>query len=179
MTIGQVALQLWPCWTMGVIMIYLTWASQYRSVLKIDPIAILKFCRALVLIAALRFIIFHYFTPDAIIQQTRGMTDLIPWQALLGVFWEDACHSMPLVLAGLMFGANKWFKRLSLPLLAIVMLSFGSGHIYQGAMSASLIAFYIPLAMKMGKKYGFGTVMICHILYDLSTFLSFKWMLGH
>ena len=85
---------------------------------------------------------------------------------------------MPLVLASLMFQKSKMYSWLSKPLLVLVMLSFACGHIYQGLFPALAISLYIPVAMKMGKKYGFGTVMISHMLYDMSTLLSIRWMLG-
>ena len=178
MNIEQAVLQLGPCWILGIVMIALTWFSQYRDVLKIDKSVIIKFAKILAIGTAARLIVFHFFAPAAVIEQMREMTKLIPWQALFGVFWEDACFSMPLVLAGLMFNKSKLWSWLSKPMLAVVMASFACGHLYQGLSSALMISLYIPFAMQMGKKYGYGTVMLCHIMYDFSTLLSLKWMLG-
>jgi hypothetical protein len=173
-----VILQMWPCWLLGLAMIYFTWQSEYRSILKVDFKAILKFSKTLLVIAVLRFFALKFLWPQAMVDAARATAHFIPWQAVLGTFWEDACHSMPLVLAGLMWGTHKWYPWLSRLALVVVALSFGSGHIYQGIWPAMAISFYIPVAMRLGKQYGFGTVMICHILYDLSTLLSIRWILG-
>jgi len=177
-TIGEVALQMWPCWMLGILMIVLTFRSEYRNILRVEWRPLLKFIRLLCVIACMRFVMLKFLAPEAMVESARNMAHLIPWQALLGTFWEDACHSMPLVLAGLMWGASRWYKVLAPVALVLVAASFGSGHIYQGVVPAFAISFYIPVAMRLGKQYGFGTVMICHILYDLSTLLSIKWILG-
>lgn len=178
MTIEQIAMQLWPYWALGVLMILLTYMSEYRKILEVKPKAILKFLGVLAMISIARILLVKYLMPEDVMESTRNMANLIPWQAVLGVFWEDACHSMPLVLLGLMFSKSKWYGWLSKILLLVAMLSFASGHIYQGLLPAAMISFYIPLSMKYGKEHGFGTVMICHILYDLVTILSFRWMLS-
>lgn len=178
MSFTQAALQLWPCWMLGILMIYMTWRSEHRNILRIEPAAILKFLKFLVMITLFRFVVFKFLAPQAMVDAATSMANLIPIGAIFGVFWEDAVHSMPLVLAGLAYGSHKWYPWLSKVALAIVMLSFAAGHIYQGTLAACGISLYILVSMGMGKKYGFGTVMICHILYDLTTILSFRWMLG-
>jgi hypothetical protein len=106
------------------------------------------------------------------------LVHFIPWQTTLGVFWEDAVHALPLVLLGKMFANKTWYKIAKWPLLAAVMCSFGAGHLYQGVLAACMLSFYIPFSMKMGEKHGFGTVMLCHMMYDLITLLSIGWIVG-
>lgn len=178
MSISQVVMQMWPMWMMGLFMIYLTWKSEHRNILRIEPKPVLKFTKTLAIIAVLRFLAFKFAIPESVADSARATMHMIPWQALFGVFWEDACHSMPLVLAGLMWGGSRWYPWLSKIALAVVALSFGSGHIYQGVFPAVAICAYIPVAMKLGKQFGFGTVMLCHILYDMSTLLTMRWILG-
>ncbi len=50
---------------------------------------------------------------------------------------------------------------------------FGMGHAYQG-MSAVVITMLYPffISYRYGRKVGFGTVMVCHILYDFITFYT-------
>ena len=178
MDFSTVASQLWPCWMLGIFMIYCTWKSQHKDLLRVEVKPLLKFMRILAIIAVCRFFMFKFFLPAASLESAKAMAHMIPLPALLGTFWEDAAHSMPLVIAGLMFGTKKWYGVLSKIALVVVSLSFGSGHIYQGLLPAIAICFYIPVAMKLGKQYGFGTVMISHILYDLSTIISIRMMLG-
>lgn len=178
MDMKQMALQLWPCWALGLLMVYLTLASQYRNILRVEPKAIWKFLKFLGIITVLRFFMFKFLTPADTIESVRNVANLIPLGAVLGVFWEDAVHTMPLVLSGLMFAKSKWHKWLYKPAVAMVMMSFASGHIYQGVIPAAAISIYILVSINMGKKYGFGTVMICHMLYDMITLLSMRWMLG-
>ena len=178
MTIGQIALQMWPCWAMGIAMIYLAYKSEHRNILRVEPKALLKFARTLAIIIGIRMLMFKFLMPESSVDSARNISNMIPWQALLGVFWEDACHTMPLALMGLAWGTRKWYPVVSKIALVAVMLAFGSGHIYQGILPAALICFYIPVTLNLAKKYGFGTVMLCHMAYDLSTLLSIRWMLG-
>jgi hypothetical protein len=159
-------------------MIYVTYNSEYRNLLRVDFKALARFIAFLGVVFVGRFLLFKYVLPIDTASHTKSMADSIPWQVLLGVFWEDAAHSMPLVLAGMMLAKSKIYSWLSKPLMVLVMLSFGSGHLYQGPVMAFLLSFYVMYSMKKGREYGFGTVMIAHILYDLSTLLSIRWMLS-
>ena len=104
---------------------------------------------------------------------------IIPWELTLSVFWEDSCHGLPVLLLQLFLGTDKkWKWAIHALCTAIVMVSFGLGHVYQGIFAACLISFYIPYSIKIGKQYGFGTVMLCHTLYDLTTLLSLKLLVG-
>lgn len=178
MDFKQMAMQLWPCWMLGILMVYLTWKSQYKEVLRVDLKGILKFARLLLIITVARVVLLKLLAPPEMLDNIRNISHMIPWQAILGVFWEDACHTMPLVLAGMMWAGSKWYPILSKIALVVVMASFGSGHIYQGWLAAIGLSFYIPMTIKLGKKYGFGTIMLCHIAYDMSTLFTLKWIAG-
>lgn len=176
MTIQEVALRMWPAWTMGLIMLYLVKNSKYSYLLRVNKKGLLKFACWMSVVTLVRFVLFKLSGPAS--AQARELANFLPWQVTLAVFWEDMCHGVPLVLAGLMLKSKSWYKYVRLPLLLMVMFSFASGHVYQGMFAAATISFYIPFTMSLGKKYGFGTVMLCHMFYDLLTILSFKWMLG-
>jgi len=178
MSIWEVALRMWPFWLMGVAMLVLTYRSEHRNLIRIEPKGIFKFCKILAVITIIRMIMFKLLMPDSMAETARSVTDMIPIPVLLSVFWEDACHTLPLALAGAMWGTKKFYPILSKIALVVVMLAFGSGHIYQGLIPACAICVYIPYTLSLGKKFGFGTVMICHIMYDMATLLSLKWMLG-
>ena len=166
---------------MGIVVFILVLRSSYSNLLRVEKKPILSWLVTLTVVTALRIAAFWIFLKSG--ESTAGLKEklsevgTIPWPAILGVFWEDFCHSMPLVILESMF-SSKWFMPLRILALVTVMIAFGMGHVYEGVGSAVLIAFYIPLSMKMGKKYGFGTVVICHMLYDLCTILTVKWMLG-
>ena len=182
MTLQEIALHLWPEWLMGLVMIFLVLKSSYASLLRIEPKPVFAWAGLLTISTAIRCGLFLLFLksglPTAPFKAQLAGVDSIPWAASLGVFWEDACHSLPLVILGLMW-PSKWMKPFRILALILVMIAFGLGHIYQGFIAAFLLSFYIILSMKMGKKYGFGTVILCHTLYDLFTILTVKWMIGH
>jgi hypothetical protein len=178
MTVQEFALRMWPAWTLGLLMLFLVKNSKYSFMLRVDKKGLLKFCCFLTFITAFRFVMFRYFTPAGELSSAKEMANFLPWQVTFGVFWEDMCHTVPLAILGKMFAKEMWYKIARIPLLILVMFAFGSGHVYQGLFAAFALSFYIPYTLKMGKKYGFGTVMICHMAYDLTTLLSLKWMLG-
>jgi hypothetical protein len=178
MSAKEMAMHMWPCWLIGILMLYAVWNSKYKNMLRVTPRAIVKFLLFMVFITICRVVAFRMLAPPEAIEQIKGIIHFLPWQTTLGVFWEDAAHSLPLVLMGKIFKKSKWYSYVSLPLLAMVMFSFGSGHMYQGLIASIAISFYVPFSMKMGEKHGFGTVMICHILYDMITLLSLGWMVG-
>ncbi len=162
-------------------MITLVLRSSYAYLLRIEKKPIFSWIGMLSIVSVLRLAFFWAFiksgaSTTALKAQLAGVNS-IPWVAALGVFWEDACHSLPLVILGAMW-PSKWAKPFRILAFLIIMVAFGLGHIYQGLGAACLLAFYIPLSMKMGKKYGFGTVMICHTLYDLFTIFLIKWVVG-
>ncbi len=178
MDFTQVASQLWPCWLLGVIMMFLTLNSRHKKLLRINTKAVFKFVKILVAVCILRFVFLKLsLTPDAI-ESLRATSDMIPIGAIFAVPWEDACHALPLVLLALVCRKKKWYPVIGKLLLGIVMIAFGAGHLYQGLVPAMLLSLYIPATMKLGIKYGFGTIMISHIMYDLSTLLMIRMMFG-
>jgi hypothetical protein len=174
MTVKEVALDLWPAWVMGLAMLYLVFNSKYRSVIRVDKIGMLKFLRFLLIVTTFRFLTMRYLYPPEDLKHIHELAQFLPWQTSFGVFWEDMCHTVPLVILGKMYAKKTWYKWARLPLLGLVMFAFGSGHMYQGLFSAACISLYIPFTMRMGNKYGFGIVMLCHMLYDLSTMLTMR-----
>lgn len=178
MNVSEVVERMWPAWAMGLAMLMLVKSSKYADLLKVDKKGLLRFARWMVIITLIRFVMLRLLAPQEIIEQLRGTVNFLPWQTTLGVFWEDMCHTVPLVILGRMYAKSKWYKWARLPLLAMVMFSFGSGHMYQGVWASCMLSLYIPITMKLGKKYGFGTVMLCHMFYDMATLLSLKWIVG-
>ena len=82
------------------------------------------------------------------------------------VFWEDMFFGVPI------YFLLKYMKNRKVAWAIIVALSalFGMGHLYQGPMAAFALSFapYF-ISYQIGRRYGFGTSMCAHILYDTST----------
>lgn len=167
-----------PYWLLGAGMLYATYKSEHKDLVRVEPKTVAKWTGFLVLLTIYRTIMFKYF-PDAFaVAVAKESVSTIPWQLTLTVFWEDACHGLPLVLLRRFLG-TKWYAwPVHIITLAMVMFAFGLGHTYQGIGAATLLSLYIPASMDIGKRRGFGTVMINHTLYDLSTVLFMKWITG-
>lgn len=178
MTIQEVAQRLWPAWTMGLLMLYLVKNSKYANLLRVEKKGLLKFAGWMAAVTILRLVVIKWLSPPSMGAEAHEMANFLPWQVTLGVFWEDMCHTVPLAIVAKMLAKNKWQKLISGALLGLVMFSFASGHVYQGMFAAAFISLYIPFTMNLAKKYGFGTIMLCHMFYDLVTILTFKWLIG-
>jgi hypothetical protein len=178
MNISEVAERMWPAWAMGLVMLALVKNSKHANLLKVDKSGLLRFAKWMVVITLIRFVMLKLLAPEEMLESIRSTVNFLPWQTTLGVFWEDMCHTVPLVILGRMYAKEKWYQYARLPLLAMVMFSFGSGHMYQGVLASCMLSLYIPITMKLGKKWGFGTVMLCHMFYDMATLLTLKWIVG-
>lgn len=175
MTFTEFALRMYPWWIAGWAMILAVLFSPYKDMLRIDKKAVVKFVVFLILISIYRAAIFYFFGKEVSERLHLENINIIPWPTSLTVFWEDAIHTLPIAILLSIFGEDRWYKKVfKYAIIAIVMCAFGLGHVYQGLLVAFLLSFYIPFTLKKGKEYGFGTVMICHCLYDLSTMLIMK-----
>jgi hypothetical protein len=169
---------MWPCWVLGLAVLFAVAKSDYKALLRIDKKAVAKWGIFMILLMGFRIFTLGHIHSETLKESLQNVS-WIPWPMTLTVFWEDACHGLPLAILKKMLG-NRWFaKPLNLIALLTAMLSFGSGHVYQGFLAAALIMFYIPFSMQKGEEYGFGTVMLCHMMWDLSTVLSVQWVLRH
>ncbi len=178
MTFSDIVMRMFPYWIMGFIMLYAVWNSKHRELLRVSWPALKKFTKIMVLLTVYRAVIFHFFGDQPLLKDQASGAMMIPWQSALTVFWEDACHGMPLVLLSRWLEGKKWAKWINRAAMAFVMVSFGLGHVYQGWFAAAFLSLYIPFSMKMGEKHGFGTVMIGHSFYDLITILTLQFFLG-
>lgn len=179
MTFAEIAIKMFPYWILGLFMIFATYNSKYRDLLRIEYKPLLKWCGFLVLVTIYRIAVFKIFEGREELKDLTSGAMTIPWQAALTVFWEDMCHGLPLAVLALYLGQDKiWKKVVVYAAIAITMFSFGLGHVYQGYMAAILLSFYIPYTYSKGQQVGFGTVMICHSLYDLVTILTLQAFLG-
>lgn len=174
MDFSSIAADMYPFWIMGILVMLATVWSGNKKLLKIQGQTVFRWCIFLLLITAARTGLYSFLGYLGLGGPPRGLAG-IPWVASLTVFWEDACHGLPLViLQGLIGTKKRWAKVVNWLALGIVSLSFGLAHVYQGLLAAVLTCCYVFYSMQAGKKYGFGTVMVCHSLYDMVTFLFMK-----
>jgi hypothetical protein len=85
------------------------------------------------------------------------------------VFWEDMFFAVPLYFIW-KYMSRKW---LQISLTVILSVLFGLGHAYQGWQGVA-ITMFLPyfVSYHFGKKYGFGTSMCGHVLYDFATVMA-------
>ena len=169
---------MYPMWIMGLLMLFGTYKSKYKDLLRVDKASLVKWVHFLGTISMYRIVMFYFLKDWHVLKHATDGAMMIPWQATLTVFWEDACHGLPLVLLALSTATYKHAKWLNRIAMATVMISFGAGHLYQGWLAAVGLSMYIPFSMEIGKKNGFGTVMIGHMMYDFITIITMKAVLG-
>ncbi len=168
MSFTEVASYMFPYWIMGLFMMFVVYKSRYRNLLRIEKKPILKWVAFLAVLAAYRIALYNLLAFAGFPQDSSGI--MTPWQMDLTVFWEDMCYGVPLAILSLRMGTDtKWKKFIFRTILVLFSIHFGLGHAWQGLLAVFLLSFYVPFTVKKGKEIGFGTVMICHVLYDLST----------
>ena len=85
------------------------------------------------------------------------------------VFWEDVFFGMPLYFIH-KYMNDGFAKYVKWTLTIMISLLFGLGHAYQGLFAVALTSLYpYFISKKYGERHGFGTVAICHIIYDNMT----------
>ena len=163
MNIKQFAINMFPYWILGIFIILSVLQTNQKKILKIDKNQVFKWFKFLLLVTIIRIILCKIYSPNYILNSIKKIADL-PWEVGLTVFWEDAVHGLPLLIFQKLIKNIKFNKILYKIALILVMIEFGLGHLYQGFFPAFLLSFYIPFSIKIAKKHGFGTVMLCHML---------------
>lgn len=175
MDIKTAVLHYYPYWILGIIMVIATLCSEHKDLMEVKPKSLLKFLRTMLTVTAFRCVMMYFFPPTL---ASAAPILKIPLWLTATVGWEDAAHTLPLALAARFLGDKVPAKVMIWALTAMMMVSFGLGHVYQGVFSACMISFYIPVVTNLGKKHGFGTVMLCHMMYDFITLLTVRLFLG-
>jgi hypothetical protein len=144
-----------------------------RKTLHFDLNVVQKFITLMILFTFARFTLLSVLSDFGlnIFDLNKGIETLSFWRLAL-VFWEDAFFALPIYY---MVDKWKWSKYIWMPIAAVLSIRFGLGHIYQFEL-AYIASLLIPYAVfyRMGRKYGFGTTMTCHILFDMFTIITFK-----
>ncbi len=61
-------------------------------------------------------------------------------------------------------------EHFQIPIMIMTSFVFGYMHLYQGIVSATLVSIYPYVSLYFGKRYGWGTVCVSHVTYDLSVY---------
>lgn len=169
---------MYPYWILGIVSILMVLRYGDKRLLRFDWTQVRKWFCFLVTITFWRLVLYNIFAFGSIFGNSLKNASFIPWVAAFTVFWEDAVFGLPMLILKKKLSNKKWSKYLYWLFLGVAMCVFGSGHVYQGIIPAIILSLYVPLTVKLGAKHGFGTIMICHIMYDLFTMLFIKYMHG-
>lgn len=178
MDIQTVASEMYPSWLLGISIILLILWSGQKHHLRVNKEGLKKWARLLFIATCWKVAIYKVFAFSSLFGGSMEQASFIPISMAFTVFWEDAVFGLPLMLLRLKIGNKKWPLPFYWLYMAIAMAVFGSGHTYQGIIQACMLSFYVPLTVRIGKKHGFGTVMIGHMMYDLVTLTFMKIMYG-
>lgn len=150
-------------------------SKQFPGICRVKLASVWKFFLVMMAITAFRFIV--HKTVGLPIRPENDASPMYTIQIiyLFSVFWEDAVFTLPILVADKLKAPNL----LKMGMFALSSIAFASGHIDYGLPWAFLTLFYVPfISYKYGKENGLGTVMVCHVLYDLITILSFRYLLS-
>jgi hypothetical protein len=177
MSFTEFALRMFPYWSLGGLMFWAIWKSDFKDLLRFDLKAFSKFFLYMLTISLIRYFMIKWIVGMGMgsnFQAVKG----IPIGAVFFTPWEDLCHSVPLVLLRRMIGTSKWTWPIHTVMLITVTTSFGLGHIYQGYWAAAMISLYIPFAVGFIQKRGASTIMASHVLYDFCTLMVVRLVIG-
>lgn len=143
----------------GILMLLFV-LKKRPDLLKIDIKQVLRFTLSATLIFSVQALYVAYLGKDTYLD--RVYLDGI--NSLAGVWWEDACFVLPYLLLSSYLGKKSYIL---FPLFVASSAFFSMGHAYQGP--GGYVTFIFPFVSYFyAKKYGAGTTMLCHILYDVT-----------
>jgi len=103
---------------------------------------------------------------------------MIPPNHLLAAWWEDCFYVLPFLILSLSLNKmneskrKKMAKALFYSVFALFIAHFTMGHLYQGWVGLTVFVYPI-ISFKVGKKYGLGSMMMLHVLFDFTMYMSF------
>ena len=171
------AARMFPYWSFGALMGWAVWKSDYKDLLRFQWKSFSKFFLFMAFVSVYRYAMLRLAIHSGMNLHLDAIKSL-PIGAVFFVPWENLAHSIPLVLFRRMIGTSKWVWPIHALAMAVIMISFGLGHTYQGIFSACFISLAVPLDVHWGQKVGFGTTMAAHVLYDLLTIMTIRMALG-
>jgi len=146
-----------------------------RNTVRVDWGALSKFQAFLAMLTLFRIAQFSFaYESGAGIPGMGPIGQISLWQFFL-VPWEDSFYVLPFIFLKRFKWTSKWY--IWYPLFILASIHFASGHMYQGLYAAMVIGLYpYFISYRYGSKFGMGTVMLGHILYDFTTFFTIKFM---
>lgn len=141
--------------------------KEEKNLFRISWDKLAMFMAFLFALAIFRLMQFDYLLSHGLMKMPHLPEELRYHKYALGlVFWEDFFFAVPIYFIMKNCKRN-WLKYSS---IAIISLLFGLGHAYQG-WSGIAITMFLPyfVSYRYGKEYGFGTVMVGHVMYDITT----------
>ena len=151
-----------------VLMIFTRWRD--KQLMRLDWGSVAKFLAFMTFLTVFRISANSFLSDMAGLSPATLPIELIylpVWHFFL-VWWEDAIFALPIYW--LLKKCKKW---IAIPLIIALSLYFGYGHLYQGWFAVGLLSIYpYFISYRYGKRVGFGTVMVCHVLYDFITFYT-------
>jgi hypothetical protein len=147
---------------------YLSLVSRvHKGLCRIDATAVGSFLKFIAILTVCR-VIGHFLSAPKTAMDNEIIQSITLFSTLL-VFWEDTFFTLPILILE-QYGIPKFVRNI---LLAASAIAFASGHLAYGGIWAFCTLFYVPfISYRFGKKYGLGTVMVGHVLYDLITVLT-------
>jgi len=130
-----------------------------KKLVRIDIKAVSIFMLVMALVTAVRVIVYRAAGASA----PNFFPDVT---SLYFVWWEDAVFVLPLLILN-HYGIKMKYQ---LPFIILSSVAFAGGHLsYSLSWAAFLLCYVYHISYSYGLKYGLGTVMICHVFYDLIT----------
>lgn len=166
---------MYPYWILGILVMLAVISSGNANLIRIDKTALKKWILFLACVTVWRVLMTKLLHFNGL-GYSKLLGPPLPVLTAFTVFWEDACHGLPLLILRKLVAGKKWLKPLYYLALSAVMIEFGIGHLYQGVLAGFILALYIPYSIDKGEQYGFGTVMLGHMAYDLVTLLYAMWL---
>lgn len=139
------------------------------KLVRIDWNNVAAFLGFMALVSALRMGLM-----DSTVDMDYSGVDITTFKHFMWVWWEDSFFALPIYY----FKDHlKTSKKVWIPITIALSLMFGFIHLAYSPWWALLVTtFPYALSYRFGKRYGFGTVMACHVLYDVMTQISVKLM---
>lgn len=150
----------------GVLLLFAI--KKHPDLVRIEIRRILYFSAFFIPYSFISAAISAFQDPLGMLQNFLQVKSSMPLDSFFGVYWEDMFFVFPYLLA------LKKYKHKALalfPIFVFTTLYFASGHMYQGE-GWLITAIYPPISLYFGRKYGLGTMMVIHILYDSTIVMS-------
>jgi len=167
MDFGSHALHLIGILHLSAFMAWLAWRAKPELV-AVKPKNVAKFAGILAAMYIVKTLAFGKpMAPEFI--------TAFPTHLMLSAWWEDVVHTLPAMAVLAAFPGKLLARIAAFLFIACSSVAFALGHMYQGPIVVLLFLGYVPfISFRYGLKHGLGTVMLCHVAYDLLTVLYAK-----